>query len=146
MKFLTSVILFATITFIRAESPPSQDTPKGKAEQFLSGIVAGDLEKSFDKLFAGSPTAAVKPEMVDLMKRQTSAGLPLYGKALRFEPVEERHLGASVVVLSYMLVMEKHPLIWHFFFYRPDKTWLTDTVFFNDQYQGISGEGRKPTS
>jgi len=84
--------------------------------------------------------------MIDLMKRQVSAGLPVYGKVLRYEFIDQKALGSSVVLLSYMLVMEKHPLIWHFFFYRPDKTWVADTVVFNDQYQGISGEIRKPGS
>jgi hypothetical protein len=143
MKLLAS-FLFLAVFIVNAADAPAADSPKARAEQFLAGMVAGDVEKSFDKLFAGSPTLAAKPDMIDLMKRQTSAGLPLYGKVLRYEFIQEKSFGASVVLLSYMLITEKHPLIWHFFFFRPDKAWIADTVVFNDQYQGISGEIRKP--
>ena len=33
--------------------------------------------------------------------------------------------------------MEKHPLVWEFFFYRPLDTWFLANVQFNDEFNGL---------
>src|SRR5690349_18555200 len=75
------------------------DTPRGRAEAFLARLGKGDVAAAYDELFAGSPLVAEKPQAVDAVKRQTEAGLPLYGKSIGFELHNEKTFGDSIVRL-----------------------------------------------
>jgi hypothetical protein len=116
------------------------DTPRGRAEAFLARLGKGDVAAAYDELFAGSPLVAEKPQAVDAVKRQTEAGLPLYGKSIGFELHNEKTFGDSIVRLTYIQRFEKHPLVWRFWFYRPAGNWYLDNVVFNDQYGFLQGE------
>ena len=132
-SILLAILLTTSAALAETQSPAPAEPPKARAEQFLAGLVAGDVDASFDKLFADSRSSQPKSEWIDPMKRQLSEGLPARGKPLRFELVEERPVGSSVLLLTYVLVMERHPVVLKFIFYRPEKTWIMDTIRFDDQ-------------
>ena len=119
-----------------ADDSPS---PKQRAEKFFHALAEKGPGPAFDLLFEGSSITSQKPQAVDAMKRQTEAALPMYGKILDSELVEEKAVGKSVVLLVYVQRLEQHPLIWRFWFYKPHDRWYLSTVFFNDQLQGVPG-------
>ena len=102
------------------------------AEAFLNRIGKGEVAAAYDQLFTGSPMLA-QPMQIDLLKRQTEASIPVYGKILGFELYEEREFGQSLVELVYIQRLEKHPLVWKMWFYRPAAEWQTNGINFNDQ-------------
>lgn len=104
-------------------------------EEFLTQVKAGKVEEAYDNLFAGSGIPTMKPQAVDMLKRQTVSGLPMYGKILGFEKVREERFGTSVIRSIYILKSEKSPTVWEFYFYKPTSKWFLANIMFNDQFQ-----------
>ena len=142
MNFPTLASVLA-ILFAVSTAGAQDPSPRQHAEQFLSGLVSGDTEKAYDRLFAGSAMAD-QSTRVEAVKRQTAANLPLYGKPLGYELVMEKTFGTSAVRLLYILKTEKHPVVWEFFFYRPKDTWLLANVRFNDEFNGLRDSDLPP--
>lgn len=141
MKPLLRLLLLAACSLIVFSPVRAQDaaTPRARAEQFLTAVSRGEIDAAYELVFAGSTIPAVKPGAIDMLKRQTQAALPVYGRALGHELAIEKTFGTSVVRLVYIHKFEKHPIIWEFFFYRADKTWILSQVLFNDQFNGLRG-------
>ncbi len=114
-----------------AEAP----TPKQKAETFLSSVKSGDVVAAYNRLFIGSSIPTDKPQAVTLLKQQTQAALPIYGKVIGYEFLLEEMFGDSVIRLVYLLKSEKHPTFWEFYFYKPKSEWFLSNILFNDQFQ-----------
>ncbi len=136
MKVTKLTVLFLIIFFGRAHAQDTA-TPKTKAEQFFTTLMQGKVDMAYDSLFQGSMIAEQKPQAVELLKRQTKLGLPMYGRVLGFELSKEQRFGKSVVRLVYILKLERHPMVWEFYFYRPKSIWILSNVRFNDQFQLI---------
>jgi hypothetical protein len=111
--------------------------PRSIAETFLTGLAQGSVAPAYDALFKGSSVPTDKPQAVDTIKRQTEAMLPAFGKALSFELIDSKTYGAHVARLTYIQSLEKHALIWRFWFYKPTDTWWVASVFYSDQFQGL---------
>jgi hypothetical protein len=118
---------------LRADEP----TPGQRAEQFLQTLQKGDVNKAVDDLSAGSAVMTEKKQMMDTVKAKIKATLPRYGKSAGYEVATEKPYGTSVVRLVYILKLEKHPLIWDFYFYRPNKSWICAQFTFNDRFAGL---------
>jgi hypothetical protein len=134
------VVLIGTAAPIAWAGDARDETPRGKAEKFLERLGKGEITGAYDEIFVGAPVVTDKPQGLDVVKRQTEAALPLYGKALGFELQNERVFGESLVRLTYIQRLEKHPLIWRFWFYRPVDKWYLDSVIFNDQYSFLPAD------
>lgn len=131
------ILLFLIPTSVIASEVVS---PKAKVENFFGLLQKGNVHAAYDQLLKGSSIPMDKPQAVTVLKQQTQTGLPLYGKALRYELVHEEKLTNSVIRLVYFLILEKAPTTWEFYFYRPKSDWFLANVIFNDQFQFL---GRK---
>jgi len=107
-------------------------TPVAIAEVFFAHLAKGETGKGYDELFVGSPMTS-QPTRVEALKHQTDTAVALYGKVLGVELHEERKIGTSVVRLVYVQRLQKHPLIWTIWFYRPSANWQVNQLVFNDQ-------------
>jgi hypothetical protein len=107
-------------------------TPVAIAEAFFAHLAKGETRKGYDDLFVGSPMTS-QPTQVEALKRQTDTAIALYGKVLGVELHEERKIGTSLVRLVYVQRLQKHPLIWTIWFYRPSANWQVNQIVFNDQ-------------
>lgn len=115
---------------VLAQGPAS---PRSMAETFLSELQKGNVTNAYDQLFVGSSIPTDKPQAVAVLKQQTQAGLPLYGKILSYELVHEEKLSESVFRYVYFLKSEKAPITWEFYFYKPKSSWFIANIIFNDQ-------------
>jgi hypothetical protein len=113
-----------------------EPTPGQRAEQFLQTLSKGDVNKAVDELSAGAAMAENKP-VLDKVKGQIKNTLPPYGKSVGYEMALEKPYGTSVVRLVYILKLEKHPIIWNFYFYKPAKSWICAQFTFNDRFAGL---------
>lgn len=104
---------------------------------FFKIVEADKISEAYDSLFVGSKIPAQKPQAVDMLKRQTSSGLPLYGNIVGLEKIRDEKIGNSIVRLVYVLKSELAPTIWEFYFYKPKNRWFLANVKFNDQFQLI---------
>jgi hypothetical protein len=135
-------ILFWTLICLQpsaalAAEPPS---PKAMIETFFGEVQKGNIIGAYDQLFTGSPIPVDKPQAVTVLKQQTQAGLPLYGKILGYELVHEEKLSDSVVRYVYILKTEKAPLTWEFYFYKPKAEWFLANINFNDQFNFLGSK------
>lgn len=136
MNLCKSITLLAILSAV-ATAPADETTPRQRVEQFFATLTTGDINKAYDQLFAGSAVSADFATRLDALKRQTTANLPMYGKPLGNELVLEKSFGTSVIRLLYVLKMEKHPVVWEFFFYRPKDKWYIANVNLNDEFNGL---------
>jgi hypothetical protein len=124
-------IVFGVGALGAQSSKPS--TPVAIAEAFFAHLAKGETRKGYDDLFVGSPMTA-QPTQVEALKRQTDTAIALYGgKVLGVELHEERKIGTSLVRLVYVQRLQRHPLIWTIWFYRPSANWQVNQIVFNDQ-------------
>ena len=140
MRISIVLLAVAVVAVPDARAGDKANSPRGKAEAFLARLGKGEIAAAYDDLFAGSPLVAEKAQAVDAVKRQTEAGLPLYGKPIGFDLQNEKPFGDSIVRLTYIQRLEKHLVIWRFWFYRPGSAWYVDNVIFNDQYGFLQGD------
>ncbi|MBW1728281.1 MAG: hypothetical protein JRJ62_12040 [Deltaproteobacteria bacterium] len=131
-KLALLIIIVAVFAF---EQIGYAKEPVEFTEEFFSMVSAGKISKAYDQLFVGSQIPAQKPQAVDMLKRQTSSGLPLYGKIVGFEKIRDERIGRSIVRLVYVLKLELSPTTWEFYFYKPKDRWFLVKVNFNDQFQ-----------
>ena len=130
IAILSCIFMFIIISFSAAE----EKSPKSFTETFLVTLKEGKISQAYDQLFVGSDIPISKPQAVDLIKSQTESMLPLYGKIIGFELIQEEKFGTSIVRLVYVLKMEKVPTVWEFYFYKPKTTWFLGNLLFNDQF------------
>jgi hypothetical protein len=109
--------------------------PSEFTEEFFKMVMAGKIPEAYDQLFVGSQIPTQKPQAVDMLKRQTSSGLPLYGSIVGLEKIREERIGKSIIRLVYVLKLELAPTTWEFYFYKPKENWFLGNVIFNDQFQ-----------
>ena len=95
------------------------------------------ISEAYDGLFDGSTIPKSKPQAVEMLKRQTSSGLPLYGKILAYENIRMEKFGESIIRLVYVLKSETGPTIWEFYFYKPSNNWFLVKITFNDEFHLI---------
>ncbi len=138
LSTITVLIIVFAIFAARAEDM----SPRQRAEQFFVTLTHGDTNKAYDQLFAES-SADPNSTQMEALKRQTAENLPRYGKVLGHEVVSEKTFGASVMRLVYILKIEKHPVVWEFFFYRPQGKWFISNVRLNDEFNGL-GDSYSP--
>ncbi len=104
---------------------------------FFKMVKAGKISEAYDQLFVGSQIPIQKPQAVDMLKRQTSSGLPMYGNIVGLEKIREEKIGKSIVRFVYVLKSEQAPTVWEFYFYKPKNNWLLAHVIFNDRFQSL---------
>ena len=126
-------ILISLLFLFAFSSQAAQIEPKNIISDFFSSIIKGDVSVAYDKLFSGSSIPADKPQAVNLLKQQTKNGLSLYGKILGYEFISEEKFGKSILRYVYILKLEKGPVVWVFYFYKPKDKWILANVTFNDQ-------------
>ena len=133
MKKLTPFII--AIVLVTSAHIGYAKEPVEFTAEFFTRVEAGKISEAYDQLFVGSQIPAQKPQAVDMLKRQTSSALPLYGKIVGLEKIREEKIGKSIVRLVYILKSEQAPTVWEFYFYKPMGNWFLANVIFNDRFQ-----------
>ncbi|HET6464726.1 MAG TPA: hypothetical protein VFH55_03845 [Nitrospiria bacterium] len=136
-KIFLWTLLFLLPAAAFAAEPAS---PKAMIETFFGEVQKGNIAGAYDQLFTGSPIPTDKPQAVTVLKQQTQANLPLYGKILGIEVVHEEKISDSVMRFVYILKTEKAPLTWEFYFYKPKAEWYLANINFNDQFNFLGGK------
>jgi hypothetical protein len=126
-----TLILMLCASTSGAQGPKAQPEadPDVLAQAFLTQIQSGAVEQAFDVLFKGSPIAEQGQQYL-ILKSQAQVTLPVMGRALGFERLDENRVGTSVVVLKYLMKHEKDAMAWTFVFYRPRDRWIVTAIKF----------------
>ena len=116
--------------------PPVADAkePREFTEKFFLLLQSGKVPEAYSQLSAGSQIAAQKPQAFALLTKQTADGLPMYGKIVGVELINEEKFGETIVRLVYVLKSEIAPTVWEFYFYKPKADWFLGKLLFNDEF------------
>ena len=119
------LIIILAVFFAFASIAYAEDrNPAQLIEGFFELIQKGQVNQAYDLLFTGSSIPASKPQAVQVLKTQTSSGLPLYGGVIGFEKIHEEKIGESIRRYVYVLKSELGPTAWEFYFYKPKTSWF----------------------
>mgnify|MGYP005807625807 CR=1 FL=1 len=133
-----SIIVLLISTFLPPSIYAESTNPTKMAESFLQMVQDGKISEAYDQLFIGSSIPTSKPQAVQMLKTQTSSGLPLYGSILGYEKIRQESFGVTTVRLVYILKSEFAPTVWEFYFYKPKGAWFLASIKFNDQFQFLN--------
>ena len=133
MKKVKIVLVVLLGLVLCSAAVPKKADYKKKAETFLSGIIRGQIDESYDELISNTLLES-KPQQVKLAKGQTSAVINIYGKLLDYEFIKQQKYGDSIVRIVYVLKSEQAPFTWEFYFYKAVSDWKLIQFNFNDKF------------
>lgn len=136
------VRLALVLVLLIASAHACAATPSESVERFLRQVATPDSDAAFDRLFAGSGFAEMKPQEFLTLKSQTKMAMGLYGTPIGLEKVWEEDLSPSLKRIVYLQKFEKYPVAWEFYFYKPKDVWVINTLNFKDQIAPIVGAKR----
>lgn len=109
-----------------SEVPVTPIEPRGHSEAFLETIRNEDeavRTSAAETLMAGSLIAQRDPEAASKIGAQVVALEGLFGVPIGFERLREERFGESLLRLLYVSKYQQAPIMWEFFYYRPDGEW-----------------------
>ena len=135
MKKMLFVLTIST--FILCSNVCYANQPFDITEEFFSMVQSGKIADAFDKMFLGSEIKYLRPRQIQNLQDQTSNALTIYGDVIGFEKIREEGFGKSTVRMVYLLEMEKTPLVWEIYFYKPKANWFVVKINFSDRFLGL---------
>lgn len=133
MKNVKIVLVVLLSLMLCSAAVPKKAGYKRKAETFLTGVVKGDVDKSYEELFANT-VIATKKQAIQLVKEQTRTMFRLYGETIDYEFIKQQKYGDSIVRVVYIVKCEQLPVTYEFYFYKPVSDWKLINISVNDQY------------
>jgi hypothetical protein len=133
MKMLKIVLVVSLGVVLCSAAIFSKESFRKEIDKLFTGILEGEVDKSYDEFFANTPLE-FKKQAVQLIKEQTLNSFSLYGKAINYEFVKQQKYGSSVIRLVYIIKFERLPMTYEFYFYKAASDWKLTNISFSDQY------------
>jgi hypothetical protein len=134
---LFAALLFtSTAALAQAPRSPSEE-PSRRVQAFFDRLKPGSAADAYALLFEGTTMLRDKPSEVAILARQTDQALTQYGASEGYELVKEEVASPSALRQVYLQKTSSVPLIWYFYFYRKQGSWLMIQVFFNDRFSDL---------
>lgn len=115
----------------------TEATPEGMAEAGFEYLLKGEFVKMADAWFDDFDPKMMSEEKYELAKRQYVSQMPMVGKCSRYELLDRKEYGKSVVKLKYIAFTERTPLFFTFVYYKPDQEWLAGSISFSDKVSSL---------
>lgn len=90
-----------------------------RARDFLHRIAQGQTTEAFRDLLAGTTWLDEAKDRLASLSSKAAELRATYGDCQDVERVEAHKIGTRLVVLRYLYLCERFPVVWHFIFYRP---------------------------
>ena len=128
-----------------ASPAPGEKTPapKERIASFFSLLAKDRVEDAYNDLVRGSIIEERK-EDVETLKDRTQRALDSYGMIRRFEILEERTAGTSLIRFTCLSLNEDLPLRWRFYFYDSAKGWKLVDLRVDDGLVELFDEVARP--
>jgi hypothetical protein len=116
----------------------TKDQTKEFTEAFLKVLVNGRPFDAFSLMKAAMPD---NDNDVDATRASTEELLqqvrPAYGKAIGYEMVDSKSVGASLVRYDYLMKFEKNALHCRIIYYKPVNNWIPLRIWFDDNLHDL---------
>jgi hypothetical protein len=128
---LSIIILFTALLF----SPvcTAQQTADEVIGKFFELYESKGADASIDYVFSTSKWMEKNKEVGQNIKHKLDAAIALIGKYHGHELVLKKQVGASYLMLSYMIKYDRQPLQFTFILYKPDTAWQIQNLKFDDK-------------
>ena len=135
-QLLTSIMLLAlSLPVFSYEGSPSD-----QVKQFFAELSSGKVNESIDGLYASNPVMQQKIQALTMLKQQLGTVSALYGNLLGNENVSIENLSPSLIRIVQLAKYDIHPVVWEFYFYKPNKKWIISQAMFVDQFQVVGAK------
>ena len=123
------------VTPARADVLKSESNLQPFADLVMQAVSKGDLPSAYAaiKRYSTLPANEIDAGAQQSINQRNAQFVARYGRTLGHELMGAKKLGSSLVRLSYIEKAEKHPLVWHFNFYRTSDGWVLDSFGWDDQ-------------
>ena len=132
-----TLILFTGSAFGAQDTmPPSswkQTGPQAHIERGLDLMVQGNIDAAFKTLFGKSHTK----ETLDKLKFELYSLTKKNGKPFAYEKLIEQKAGSSVIRYRYILLFQKQPTMFDFYYYKSKNGWLLKNISFTKDVKKI---------
>lgn len=129
------VLCFAILLTFAATTLPAlcQEETTQQLDSFFQSIQEGDVSTAYETLFADAGIPDTVSQEKELYITDTELYSGTYGDVLGWEQIVSQKLGNSLLRYVYLLKWEKHPTVFEFYFYKPEKEWfLCDMTMTHD--------------
>jgi hypothetical protein len=115
----------------------TEATPEAMTEASLELLLKGDYVSMATKIFENGDPRFIDKDKVEMAKRQFVAHLPTHEKYLRYEFVEKKMYGESVVRLTYIAISESAPVTFTIHYHKPKEEWQLLHFSFSDKKEAL---------
>lgn len=122
-------LAFAVASPGSAQEKQEAGTPQSLALAFFQKLQSGAPETALEELLKNSPLLE-QPQQLEVLKGQLRTLVPIAGKVLGFEFLDEEKKGSALLRVRYVVKYEKDGLIWSIMFYRPKEQWVVSAFKF----------------
>jgi hypothetical protein len=131
MKNSTKLYMFLIVIFLTTNILRAQVTAEEITSEFFKIYEKSPL-KAVDYVFGTNKWMDRNKDGIENVKSQLTSLLALVGDYYSYEMIEERNIGESYKLLSYMLKFNRQPVRFTFIFYKPLDIWQIQNFKFDD--------------
>jgi hypothetical protein len=128
---LSLAMLFAMPVLAHAEVSAADSTEiDGKVAAFFTSLNQGDTRPAFEKLFL--PRVSDKKQEVDNLINQTALAISYLHGPVKWDLADQKEMGKVLIYRNYIVYSDEMPMKFRFVFFKTNKGWQAQSVFFND--------------
>ncbi|MCF8332257.1 MAG: hypothetical protein K9H84_07380 [Bacteroidales bacterium] len=136
-KLLITFIMLTVMGF-------SQDRPEEIVEQFFGEYQKKGAGTAIDNLYSTSQWISKKSDAIIQLKNKLEGLNEDYvGKYYGYEPIVEKKLSESYLLMSYLVKYDRQPIRFTFQFYKPDEEWVIYSFQFDSSISDEIEEAAK---
>ncbi len=125
---LMSVILFACLTPVVAQSTPEQ-----MATRFFDLYkIEGGSDSAVSYLFATNKYTMDMGTQLDTLKAKLKQSIDYFGQFNGYDLITKKSAGPNYILFVYLVRHDREPLTFRMLFYKAADKWTIQTFNFND--------------
>ena len=134
MKNLILVTLLLLSSSVFAKEFRDRNEIRKFADTFMEQIIQENFQKAFDIAKPSWPIPTVEIDnLVNTIKTQWPIVSSRFGKPIEMEFIRNERIGKSFLRYYYLHKFNKHAIYWQIDFYRPNKSWVINSISFQDK-------------
>jgi hypothetical protein len=137
MRYIANIIL---ISLFSISLHAYEGLPLQQVEKFFKDISSEKVNEAVDSLYSNNPSIKNKTQAITMIKQQLLSINALFGKNIGNENIHNEQLSASITRIVQVSKYELHPIIWEFYFYKPQNKWIVSDARFNDRFQSLDSK------
>ena len=134
---MKQLIPVAFLLCISSVTSAYSGSPTDQVDAFFKDYSAGKTNNSIDNLYSNNPAMKQKIQALTVMKQQLASISSLYGRYLGNENISIEKISPSITRIVQVSKHNLLPVIWEFYFYKPNDTWIISQAMFVDQFQVV---------